>query len=173
LKKSNAPLIERFQSPIEYYSVSGFKEDFGQLIKDYYSPIAVFYHHYSLAKKFWEEIKDKPTVKLKQYFYLIRSMLSCNWITESKSVLPMHLEGLMELINDNTRNDLRKLVQLKATVGEKYVHSIEKSLNAWLEHLWDKIDGAKENLAPNSNNYDALNDFFIQTVNETANNKLG
>ena len=53
------------------------------------------------------------------------------------------------------------------------MHSIEKSLNAWLEHLWDKIDGAKENLAPNSNNYDALNDFFIQTVNETANNKLG
>jgi predicted nucleotidyltransferase len=173
LKKSNAPLIERFQSPIEYYSVPGFKEDFSQLIKEYYSPVAVFYHHYSLAKKFWEEIRAEPTVKLKQYFYLIRSMLSCNWIAENSSLLPMHLEGLMRLINENTRDELRKLVKLKATVGEKYVHPIEKSLNTWLVNLWDKIDSAKENLVANNNNYDALNDFFIQAVNEAANNRLG
>jgi len=52
LKKSNAPLIERFQSPIEYYSMPGIKDRFTKLIMDYYSPIAVFYHHYSLAKNF-------------------------------------------------------------------------------------------------------------------------
>src|SRR6187549_3465126 len=28
LKKSNAPLIERLQSPVEYYSVAGFKKEF-------------------------------------------------------------------------------------------------------------------------------------------------
>lgn len=173
LKKANAPLIERFQSPIEYYSVPGFKENFSRLIKDYYSPTAVFYHHYSLAKKFWEEIKDQQTIKLKQYFYLIRSMLSCNWITQNSSVLPMHLEGLMKLINDHSRDNLRKLVKLKATVGEKYVHPVEKNLHAWLVNLWDKIDSAKESLVANNNNFDALNDFFIQTVNESANNRLG
>src|SRR6188474_2004988 len=38
LRKSNATLIERFQSPIEYYAVDGFKNDFKTLIKKYYSP---------------------------------------------------------------------------------------------------------------------------------------
>ena len=78
LKKSNAPLIERFQSPISYYAESGFKESFKELIQDNYSPTAVFYHHYSLAEKFWEELKDKQEIKLKSYFYLIRSLLSCH-----------------------------------------------------------------------------------------------
>ena len=32
LKKSNAALIERFQSPVEYFSVQGFEEDFKKLI---------------------------------------------------------------------------------------------------------------------------------------------
>ena len=87
LKKSNAPLIERFQSPIEYYAVDGFKGDFKKLVESYYSPIAVFYHHHSLAKKFWEELKDKEECKLKSLFYLVRSLLSCSWIMEDKSVL--------------------------------------------------------------------------------------
>jgi predicted nucleotidyltransferase len=43
LKKSNAPLLERFQSPIEYYSADAFKENFKKLIPEYYSPTAVFY----------------------------------------------------------------------------------------------------------------------------------
>ena len=46
IKKSNAPLIERFQSPIEYYSDQVFKNEFRKLIQTYYSPTGVFYHHY-------------------------------------------------------------------------------------------------------------------------------
>ena len=48
LKKSNATLIERFQSPIEYFSIQEFKDEFKNLIERYYSPTAVFFHHYSL-----------------------------------------------------------------------------------------------------------------------------
>ena len=65
LKKSNANLIERFQSPIEYFSVKGFKDEFKNLIESYYSPTAVFFHHYWLTKKFWEEVKDANKYKLK------------------------------------------------------------------------------------------------------------
>ena len=69
LKKSNVPLIERFQSPIEYCAVPGFKVGFKQLIESYYSPTAVFFHHYSLANKFWQDIKDKEEYKLKSFFF--------------------------------------------------------------------------------------------------------
>ena len=66
LKKSNAALIERFQSPIVYSEAANFKDEFKQLIEIYYSPTAVFFHHYSLAKNFWGELKDANEVKLKR-----------------------------------------------------------------------------------------------------------
>src|SRR5215210_4112931 len=65
LKKSNAALIERFQSPIEYYGEPSFKEEFKKLVDVYYSRTAVFYHHYSLANKFWESMGDNNEVRLK------------------------------------------------------------------------------------------------------------
>src|SRR5678815_5130195 len=40
LKKSNVPLIERFQSPVMYYETGKFSEQFSRLIKAYYSPTA-------------------------------------------------------------------------------------------------------------------------------------
>jgi len=44
---------------MEYYCEPGFREAFIALIKVYYSPTAVFYHHYSLMNKFWEDMQDK------------------------------------------------------------------------------------------------------------------
>ena len=171
LKKSNAPLIERFKSPIEYYAVPDFKDDFRNLIVNCYSPVAVFYHHYSLAKKFWEDIKDKNEVKLKSYFYLVRSLLSCNWIIKDKSVLPMDIEGLMTRIDDEHKKSLKELIKLKAGVGEKYLHKKDEVLNGYTEELWDLIEVSKENLGVNSADFSLLNEFFLKTVNDYADNR--
>ena len=170
LKKSNAALIERFQSPIEYYSVPGFKEEFSNLIESYYSPTAVFYHHYSLAKNFWEELKGKEEIKLKSYFYLIRSLLSCNWIIKDKSVLPMDIEGLMTLTDEAIRTQLRDLIKIKAGVGEKYLYPKNEALNDWIENLWNYIESSKENLGVNRTALSLLNDFFLKKVNDNADN---
>ncbi len=165
LKKSNAALIERFQSPVEYYTDALFKNEFTNLIDAYYSPTAVFYHHYSLAEKFWEDMRDTNEVKLKGYFYLIRSLLSCLWIIKDKSVLPMHIEGLMVYIDEDKREQLRNLIALKATVTEKYMHLKDEGLNKWIVELWDLIEASKENLGVNDTDYSLLNDFFLKTLN--------
>ena len=68
LKKSNIALIERFQSPVAYYENEFFKKDFIGLIQEYYSPTAAFYHHYSLATKFWEEAKRQRRNKAQKLF---------------------------------------------------------------------------------------------------------
>lgn len=172
LKKSNASLIERFQSPVEYYSATGFKEGFRNLIQKYYSPIAVFYHHHSLAKKFWETLGDEKNVKLKQYFYLIRSILSCNWILQNNTVVPMHIEGLMELIDKVQQDDLKRLIKLKATVGEKYLHQSDEIFHNWLKELWNKVDESKDSFKANAVSYNSLNNFFLRTLDENANNRL-
>lgn len=166
LNKSNASLIERFQSPIEYYSVEGMKDDFKSLIESCYSPIAVFFHHYSLANKFWEEMKDKETYKLKSWFYLVRSLLSCNWIVNDNTVLPMHIEGLMKYSSYDVNTEIRTLIKLKSTVGEKYLHKKDDQLNDWIAGLFKMLELKKTNLSVNESNMEALNNFFLKKLYE-------
>lgn len=153
LKKSNIPLIERFQSPIEYYADAKFKEGFKFLIERYYSPIASFYHHYSLASKFWEELREEENVKLKSYFYLIRSLLSCNWIVRDSTVLPMSIEGLMKYIDDGFKEYLKSLIALKATVGEKYLHRRDEKMQNLILGLFEFIEINKNDLGVNNQDY--------------------
>lgn len=173
LKKSNAALIERFQSPIVYYTDEDFRQSFTDLIQQYYSPIAVFFHHYSLAQKFWAELKDHKQVKLKSYFYLLRSLLSCYWTTKGDALLPMHIEGLMTKIDVERRDEIRQLIQLKATVGEKYLHPANADLNAWIQQMFILLEQSKNSLTINSKDSNALNSFFLQTVNTYANDRTG
>ncbi len=171
LKKSNAPLIERFQSPIVYYADESFKTAFQDLIKLYYSPTAVFFHHYSLAQKFWNELEGKREKKLKSYFYLIRSLLSCNWIIQDKTVLPMDIEGLMVKIDSHRRDELRELIKLKSTVGEKYFHPANDSLNEWIAKMFILLEQSKNHRGVSDQNMQALDDFFIKTLNSYADNR--
>lgn len=169
LKKSNGPLIERFQSPVVYFTEEAFVHEFNLLIEAYYSPTAAFYHHYSLAQKFWEELKEKNEIKLKAYFYLIRSLLSYNWIVRNKTVLPMHIEGLMKYIDKGNAEALRKLIALKATVGESYLYPKSEAMQTLVTDLFSFIKPSKDNLGVNNQDYALLNNFFLKTLNENTN----
>jgi uncharacterized protein len=164
LKKSNASLIERFQSPVEYFSSPGLKDEFRQLINSYYSPTAVFYHHYSLAKKFWEDLQDRSEVKLKNYFYLLRSLLSCYWITMETSVLPMHMDGLMNIAKPHQCEQIRKLIGIKKAVGEKYMHQWDDDMATIVTELWRHVESNKTGLGVNGQDYSLLDDFFLKTL---------
>ncbi len=164
LKKSNVPLIERFQSPFEYYAAPGFKDEFKKLIESYYSPTAAFFHHYSLTHKFWEDIKEKDEYRLKSFFYLVRSLLSCNWIIHDESVLPMHIEGLMQYSDEKINTQLRKLIQLKSGVGEKYLYSKDSMMEEWMLELLKKLEASKQNLGVNQTDMSLLNEFFLKML---------
>lgn len=170
LKKSNAALIERFQSPIEYYAVDGFKNEFKKLARTYYSPTAVFFHHYSLANNFWEEIKNAEEYKLKSWFYMVRSLLSCNWILNTETLLPMNIQELMKYLDEDWKNRINKLIDLKKTVGEKYKHSKDEKVHKWVAVSIDMVEKLKENLKVNATDMSYLNNFFIKMLNEQADN---
>lgn len=169
LKKSNVALIERFQSPVRYYADEAFTQRFMQLLPAYYSPVASFYHHWSLAGRFWEEMQSRGDVKLKAFFYLVRSLLSCRWIVRDDAVPPMHLEGLLKYATEEEKMMLRELVVLKATKTESYVHP----LSAWMQGLitqeFARLETAKANLRASSQDCSLLNDFFLKTLHGNDN----
>jgi predicted nucleotidyltransferase len=166
LKRSNVPLIERFQSPIVYFEDAGFKDSMTELIRDYYSPTAVFYHHYSLAGKFREEVVGKEEARLKSYFYMIRSLLSCHWIIKDKTVLPMNIHGLMRLIEPETQEKIKKLIELKAGVDEKYLHPKDEYLDQWTMNMFRYLELNKDGLGVSKADFSRLNNYFLKKVNE-------
>src|SRR4030095_1704264 len=171
LRRSNATLIERFQSPMEYYSVDGFKNEFKELIEKYYSPTAVYFHHYSLAKKFLEEIKDAKEYKLKSWFYMVRSLFSCSWILEKDTVLPMNIQDLMSWMGEYWRRQVNELIELKKTVGEKYLHPYDKQLNDRIFELFEMMEKSEDNLKVNRLNMSYLDKFFLDKLDQHADNR--
>lgn len=167
LKKSNTALIERFQSPIVYRNPRGFRDDFSALIREYYSARAVYFHHYFLAIKFWEEMKDQQQFKLKSYFYLLRSLLSCNWIINDGSVPPMHIDGLMKYISDEDRAMIRELIQLKADKNESYIHESTKEQRGLITGLLKANENKGETLPVCREDFSKLNRFFIKQLDAT------
>lgn len=166
LKKSNAPLIERFNSPIVYFYEETFVKEFNRLIEEYYNPVAVFYHHYTLANKIWEELKLQKQYKLKSFFYLVRSLLSCIWITESDEIVPMQITLLMNRTDRFVKNRIEELIQLKATVGEKHQQVRSDELFNWISEVWDRLEHEKKMLIPSGAGINSLDDFFLNLLKD-------
>ncbi|MCG2613958.1 nucleotidyltransferase domain-containing protein [Terrimonas sp. NA20] len=167
LKRSNTALIERFQSPMQYMGEADFKQEFHHLAEQYYSAKAVYFHHFNQAVRFNEEIDGKSSFKLKSYFYLLRSLLSCNWILNDARMLPMHIEGLMIYLSDSDRAMIRRLIKQKAELNESYLHPADPDERSLITRLFGAVSGKGDLLTVNKEDYKKLDQFFIKQLNAT------
>ncbi|CAD0224688.1 DNA polymerase beta superfamily protein [Chryseobacterium sp. JV274] len=132
LLKSNAALLSWFYSPIVYKTDEKFVELFRPLADACFSPVAVSYHYLSMSKKYLEACRSDE-VKLKSYFYCLRTTLTGKWIIEKGTVPPVLFSDLLILTDDTTRRKIEDLVDLKATKGESYYHPNDWELFEFLE----------------------------------------
>ena len=96
LRKSNPPLLEWLQSPIIYAEVPGFRDSLWDLSQRYFCPRACMYHYMSMADRNRRTYLDASTIRLKRYFYMLRPVLACEWLTERGSVVPMQFGTLLD-----------------------------------------------------------------------------
>ena len=168
LKKSNAPLIERFNSPVVYQAEAGFRESFMERIRDFYSPTAVFFHHLSLARKFRDELEGRQEIKLKNWFYMVRSLLSCVWISRESAVVPMSILELMEVVDPAKKTGLLDLIQLKSQVDEKYLHRRTDEMDAWMRNWFIMAEAVEGKLPVIRADMNSLNTYFLNMLNVYA-----
>ncbi|WP_276132505.1 nucleotidyltransferase domain-containing protein [Polluticoccus soli] len=119
-RTSNPPLYEWLQSPIVYRQSSVFMNDIRQLMADYFSPRAGLHHYSSMARNAFSELQSEE-VRLKKYFYCLRSLLAALWIVEKNEVPPMTFGALRTLISEPA---LQELIDL---LLEQKEHADEKS----------------------------------------------
>ncbi|OBS14346.1 nucleotidyltransferase [Elizabethkingia miricola] len=132
LLKSNAALLSWFYSPIVYIENKSFTKLFEPLVDQCFSPIAVSFHYLSMSKKYLESCRNGE-VKLKSYFYCLRTALSGKWITEKKTVPPVLFGDLLVLADSAIRTKIENLIALKATKGESYFHPNDWELFEFME----------------------------------------
>lgn len=131
LAKSNAPLIEWLFSPLVYYQNDAFAKQMQDIVTECFSPIAVLHHYLGTTKNFME-VCEREEVKLKSYFYALRTALAGKWIIENNSFPPVAFADLLPIAPQNIQDKIIELQQIKASQNEKYLHPKETLITDFL-----------------------------------------
>lgn len=131
LAKSNAPLLEWLYSPVVYFENPAFATQMRKLAKDCFSPIASLHHYLGTTKNFID-LCQQDQVKLKSYFYALRTALAGKWIIENNSFPPVAFVDLLPLAPKNVQDKILELLQIKAHQTEGYLHPKETLITDFL-----------------------------------------
>lgn len=140
LRKSNPPLLEWLQSPIQYaekFSTAGRLRGISPFT---FSPKSCMYHYLNMAKGNYRDYLRGEQVKIKKYFYVLRPVLACEWIHRYEEMPPMEFEVLVDrLIPQDT--ELWQAIQqllIRKKSGEEL--DVEPRLNIINEYLEERIE---------------------------------
>lgn len=131
LAKSNAPLLEWLYSPVVYYQDEAFVREMRKLAEFCFSPIACLYHYLGTTKNFMD-VCTAEEVKLKSYFYALRTALAGKWIIEKNSFPPVAFAELLPIAPLEIREKILELQVIKANQDEKYLHPKEVLITEFL-----------------------------------------
>jgi len=132
LAKSNAPLLEWIYSPVVYYENEAFMSQIRALAKDCFSPVACLHHYLGTTKNFMD-VCEQEEVKLKSYFYALRTALAGKWIIENNTFPPVDFMKLLPIAPQNIQEKIKELMQIKANQDESYLHPKEVLITDFLK----------------------------------------
>jgi predicted nucleotidyltransferase len=164
--KSNISLFEWVQSPIVYREDSDFATEITGIMPEYFSLRAAANHYSSLVfNTLRDDLQQGSEVKLKRYFYALRSTLACLWIVDRRTVPPMEFSKLRDLINDrHFQNTVDSLLVQKQTADEKTLVKPVPLLQAWLQDTFTYCKGRIALLPSEKKQPDELNQLFRKYI---------
>lgn len=134
LEKSNAALMEWFQSPVIYLDRPEISGKIKELIPVAFSPKSTFHHYSSIVKGTFKDNLRGESVKIKKYFYALRPALACRWIEERKTVPPMEFRTLLTILPEGVlKNEIHRLLNEKIYGEETDLKPKIPIINEYLE----------------------------------------
>ena len=122
-RKSNAALYEWLQSPIVYYNEMNFLQQLRQLMSRFFNAKASIHHYVGITKNTLGDI-NTDSVKIKKYFYALRSTLAAHYVAKEHTVPPMEFQELLDYVNDSTLNGhVATLMEIKTQATEDTRHA--------------------------------------------------
>ena len=99
-------------------------------------------------------------VKLKSYFYALRTALAGKWIIENNTFPPVAFADVLPIAPKNIQEKILELQQIKATQDEKYLHPKETLITDFLLETVQFNQGNASKLGSGNKMAEELDLFF-------------
>lgn len=164
MKKSNTTPFEWMNSPIIYHETPGFLRRLRKVSETCFSPNAVNYHYLSMARKFYNSCAGEESVKLKTWFYALRTALNARWIVENEEMPPILFKETLSLVDAPIRKEILALIALKSTKNEDFLFKKEASLLHLMQESIALSTANKTNLPGSKVNMHEMDKFFQSLI---------
>ena len=164
LRKSNPPLLEWLFSPIVYTSNAAFLTDLKELAKMFFSPVAVMHHYLSMSKKYHELCLEGENIRLKRYFYALRTAIAGKWVKETLTVPTTEMQNMYSILDQKLTEKINELINIKSSQKEDYLHPREPMIDSFLSQTIRENEEAAPGLPASKGDIGLLDDFYRKTV---------
>lgn len=161
MSKSNASFLSWLFSPVVYKADDAFLKEIQELAKHSFNPVAGFYHYHSMSKSFLEKV-SRDNVKLKSFFYALRTALSATWIVKHKTIPPVLFSDLLDLIDNSTIQEIESLVEVKSKYNEDFQIKQNERLFTFLKYTILDNDEKGKKLFNSQFNAEDFNALFVK-----------
>lgn len=145
LRKSNPPLLEWLYSPVVYLEQSPAIKTLRELVKELYSPAAMFYHYRHMASgNYRQYIQGKDEVLVKKYLYVLRPIVALLYLEQHQEVPPTDFVMTLNCVDmsEDAEKHIYRLIIQKRRGEELGMGKPSALLNELIEnHLnrWETI----------------------------------
>ena len=163
LHNSNPALYEWFDSRIIYKEDSGFKSNMSECLKECFSQKKCIGHYLHMAKNNSKEFLRGEDVRLKKYFYVLRSVLAAKWIMLRNEPAPILFEELVDYgLDEFLKPTVAELLRKKRDNPEvKTIGKVDR-LNDYIDSLIEEVTLYMNTLPDRSDpGWDSLNNRFL------------
>lgn len=163
ISKSNVAILEWINAPIIYQANEIFYTKIRPIANSCFSPIASLHHYLGTTKNFME-ICEAENVKLKSYFYALRTVLAGKWIIEQNSFPPVLFTDLLPIAPKEITEKVIEMMDIKSIKDESYLHPKEVLITNFIKKTIEYNQEKASGLKTGNKNTTELDDFFREMI---------
>lgn len=166
LYASNPALFEWIMSPIVYKTTPEI-EKLKKISNRYFSKSKMINHHYHIALSSYKlGIVSDDEIKLKKYFYTLRSISAAKYVLENNEIPPIEFDKLREIGIPKRYNQIvDELLEIKLNSPEKKIIKRNNELDKYIEDEFKKLDDITHNMdKEEEKDWTLLNDYFRNVI---------
>lgn len=164
IARSNATPLEWLQSPVVYRETPGFKEALWPLCAQYFDARTSIHHYLGIAKGAMEALGADGSLKIKKLFYILRPLLAAQWCATRKTIAPMDIGTLSQLLPRSLQDTVKDLIAQKALAPEGAVIHVDEALHAWINAVTDSCIAEARTLKTEARPVASLDLFFKKMI---------
>ena len=161
--RSNTTPFEWLQSPVIYRMDENFRNELWNVCQLYFCARRNIYHYLGIASGMMQSM-DGDNIEIKKLFYILRPLMSALWCVDRKSIAPMNIVPLMQLLHRDIHKIVLSLIELKSRTVEGYVIKTDEKLRTWIDETYSYCIEKSDSLPKEQLDINAADAFFRKMI---------